>query len=71
MHTDGAVVDEQPFATQDEAGAWARTHPWTLPDRGMGWEQAGRSSSLAGEGSYPIGGRRLCTAHPGLNLRVH
>lgn len=47
------------------------THPWTLPDRGMGWEQAGRSSSLAGEGSYPIGGRRLCTAHPGLNLRVH
>ena len=22
-------------------------------------------------GSYPIGGRRLCTAHPGLNLRVH
>ncbi|KOS54049.1 MULTISPECIES: hypothetical protein [Rhodococcus] len=43
---DGAVIDQQSFETEDEALAWAHTHPrsgapeWTLEEQvGHDWEE--------------------------------
>lgn len=39
VNEDGSVVDQQPFETEDEALAWAHTHPragtpgWTLEEQ--------------------------------------
>ncbi|OOL31788.1 hypothetical protein GQ85_11385 [Rhodococcus rhodochrous] len=70
-HKDGAVVDEQSFASQDEAAAWAHAPAdASRPRKGLGEGGARAPHPLQVKGATRSAADDWA-AHPGLILRVH